>query len=180
MPGNEIKAGKVLIAQKFWDNELYHRSVILILEHDENGTTGLILNKAKYMADIIPLFVPYKEEFLKEKLGEHKSGFMTNVRNFAKTIKISDEILYKERTFHLQKIISEENKNVSSVQLFMGLAVWGEGQLALELDAKNWWLDDFKVSELLEVDNKNLWEYKLLKSGCLYGLFGDVPDPSLN
>ena len=50
-PGiHAIKPGSVLIAQKIFGNELLDRSVILILEHDETGSTGVILNKSNFFS----------------------------------------------------------------------------------------------------------------------------------
>ena len=50
-----LKPGNVLVSQCFLDNELLDRSVILILEHDETGSTGVILNKSDYLSRSLSL-----------------------------------------------------------------------------------------------------------------------------
>src|SRR4051812_14562421 len=40
-----VDVGSVIIAQPFWKDERYSRSVIIILNHDSSGSTGIILNK---------------------------------------------------------------------------------------------------------------------------------------
>ncbi|MGZ3883477.1 MAG: YqgE/AlgH family protein [Bacteroidia bacterium] len=180
MPDQIIQAGKVVIAQNFWDNELYHRSVILILEHNERGTTGIILNKAKYVADTIPLFASSKYERQKETAEDYRPGFMNQIRSLAKTIRISDEVFYHAHSLQLQKIISEERSGTPGIRAFLGFTVWEPGQLEQEIKEKKWWLGDFKSGELQQIESKKLWEYKLLSSGHLYGLFGSIPDPGLN
>src|SRR4051812_29133797 len=41
----KAETGSLLIAQPFWIEEIYQRVVILVLEHNSSGTTGIILNK---------------------------------------------------------------------------------------------------------------------------------------
>jgi putative transcriptional regulator len=180
MAKHEIKPGKVLIAQKFWENELLHRSVILILEHDETGSTGIILNKAKFIAQTVPFYNASEALLYGGTFDSHRLGFIHQIKNLARTIKISDDIYYSENCLQLQKKISEGELNTRQVKAFMGFTVWNEGQLEKEMIEKKWWIDNFKMSELQEVESDKLWEYKLMKKGNLYGLFGSMNDPGLN
>lgn len=179
MSTQALANGKVVIARNFWDNELYHRSVILILEHDDEGTVGIILNKASCIVDTIPLFSKCKKEFLDGNPAREKNKFIGQIRELAKTIRISEELHYTEHALRLQKVISEERED-EGMRIFLGFVVWKAGRLEQELKEGKWWLDDFKPSELSKVQDKNLWEYKLLTSGHMYGLFGSIPDPGLN
>lgn len=40
-----VDVGSLLIAQPFWQDERYKRSVIYVINHDHAGTTGIIINK---------------------------------------------------------------------------------------------------------------------------------------
>ena len=42
----KVNVGSVVIAQPFWKEDMYKRSVILITDHDAYRTRGIILNKA--------------------------------------------------------------------------------------------------------------------------------------
>src|SRR4051812_45361366 len=51
-----IEPGHILISQGFWNDAIYNRSVILVLDNDEFGTTGIILNKVSNatMQEVFP------------------------------------------------------------------------------------------------------------------------------
>jgi putative transcriptional regulator len=54
----EVKAGNVLISEPFLNDNNFSRSVVLITEHNEKGSFGLILNKPlhKKLSEIISGF----------------------------------------------------------------------------------------------------------------------------
>jgi putative transcriptional regulator len=166
-----LKPGNVLIAQEFWGDELLHRSVVLLLEHDETGSTGIILNKSS-------ISLGETNSAQKENLlyggtyDSHRVGFILQKEDHSnRTIRISDEIYYCDKT------PCSQNKYTKA---FAGLTVWKAGELEKEIEERKWWIDTFKINELYEAVNMDLWEYKLLMSGNLYGLFYDLPDPGIN
>ena len=40
----EPQKGRLLITEPFMDNDYFHRSVILLCEHNEDGSFGFVLN----------------------------------------------------------------------------------------------------------------------------------------
>src|SRR5206468_3530109 len=53
----EVEVGSLLIAKPFWQDIKYNRSVIILLNHDNVGSTGIILNKQTTLLvnDALPL-----------------------------------------------------------------------------------------------------------------------------
>lgn len=51
-----IRAGKVLVAKPSWQEETYIRSVIMLINHGEDGTTGVMVNKCSNLSvyDALP------------------------------------------------------------------------------------------------------------------------------
>src|SRR6185436_17089752 len=47
---SKIEAGFILIAKPFWDEEIYKRVVALVIEHNSNGTTGVLLNRVSTLS----------------------------------------------------------------------------------------------------------------------------------
>jgi putative transcriptional regulator len=176
----DLKPGRVIIARQFFNNELLRRSVILILEHDETGTTGVILNKAKFISQTVPLFGKINELLYGGNYDSHRIGFIHKIKDLAKTIRISDELYYNHNCLQLQRVISEGEKDAKQVKAFMGFTVWAEGLLEKEIRQNKWWVDDFNISELDELKGKDLWEEKLIKAGNMYAMFCSMSDPGLN
>src|SRR5690349_11885038 len=52
----DADVGSILIAQPFWQDDKYRRSVVLVLNHDNVGTSGLILNKPTtlFVSEVLP------------------------------------------------------------------------------------------------------------------------------
>jgi putative transcriptional regulator len=176
---DQIKSGSVLIAQKLWDNELFSRAVILILEHDATGTTGIILNKSNLLSQSLSILMNTDLQY-GGAYDTHRVGFIHQIKDLSKAIKISDDVYYSENFNELETIISDDIFNVAKIKAFIGFTVWKAGELEQEITDKKWWITDFKLDELYQVNGNELWGYKLLKSGNIYGLFYDMPDPSLN
>ena len=175
----QIKAGNVLIAQGFLGNELFHRSVVLVLEHNETGSMGIILNKSSAIIRTLPATKNNDDVIYDVRYDSCRINFFHQVRKLLNTMGLSGEIHYHDNCIQLQ-IISSEKSSKKKVKIFMDFTVWASGQLQEEILEKRWWIDDFKLEELYDTGGKDLWEYKLLKLRNLYGLFFKMPDPNLN
>lgn len=166
---DQIKPGRVLIARNPMKDELLNKSVILILEHDETGSTGIILNKKSISFDP----APESEEIIYYggSYDTHRVGVILSENNSPqKAIKISDEIYYSENHFLLKEKNFSQALNTANLKAFIGFTVWKSGQLEQELENNDWWVDDFKTSELF-IKDMDLWEYKLQHSDNMFALF---------
>src|ERR1700704_5595925 len=52
----EVRAGNILLAKPFWQEEIYKRSAILLIDLRPEGSTGIILNKMSNLSvhDALP------------------------------------------------------------------------------------------------------------------------------
>ena len=173
----QLKPGNVLVAQEFWTSELFNRSVILILKHDEDGSAGIILNKSDVIADNIKTYS--KNMKMGDAFDISNSGILCKLKNISR----NDENLtgyYQEDEFSELRNIIDGNKDVNDARNYVVLTAWEPGQLEQQIVEGKWWIHEFNIQELYEVDPAELWRYKLLKSKNLYGLFSELPDPLLN
>jgi putative transcriptional regulator len=174
-----IKTGSVLIAQKVWNDELFNRSVILILEHNENGSRGVILNKFNLISETMSLITNKKLQY-GGSYDTDRVGFLHSIKNLPKAIKLSEGVYFSESYLEIEEAVSIDPSNLSKIRAFIGFTIWEKGELEKEITEKKWWINDFKLEDLYQVDGEELWGYKLLRAGNIYGLFYDVPDPCLN
>lgn len=65
--------GKVLISEPFLYDEMFGRSIILLVDHTLDGTMGLVLNKSLplYLNDVL-------KDFKDTKTRSHTDGFQRN------------------------------------------------------------------------------------------------------
>lgn len=177
-----VKPGNVIISQAFWDDEDFNRSVILILQHNDRGTVGLILNRQSNVKviDVLPDLDFNFDLFYGGSRGINKIGYLHDIEGLSHSIKISDGIYWGGNIYQLKHMITNEEIDPEHVKFFAGLVEWTPGELAEEIKNKQWWMDEFSIDELLYIENNALWAYKLINRENLYGLLFEVPDPCLN
>jgi putative transcriptional regulator len=177
-----VEVGSVLLAQPFWQEQDYKRSVILILDHDKWGSTGIILNKLSNLnvQDILSDSNLYHPVYYG---GPHKTDMITYVHNYntlPETKKIGNGLYFGGEPESLISMIQQGKLNGGVIRFCAGHVEWGPGELESETSEGQWWVSDIKADELFNMPYERLWSYKLLSSGHLYGVLDECPDPNLN
>lgn len=187
IPFTNIKPsqGKLLVAEPFLDDPYFSRSVILLTEHNENGTVGFILNK--------PIEIK-----LKDAVGElppidsniHLGGPVARetlhfLHTEGKLIDGSVEIikgLYWGGNFEtLKKLIAEDKIKAEAIKFFVGYSGWEPNQLANELELHSWIVFQGKVKDIMKRNPATLWKDILKEKGKEFAVIADFPiNPSLN
>ncbi len=177
-----VEEGSILVAQPFWPDETFKRSVILILEHNEQRTTGLILNKqsAFCMMDVHPeLGVGLPLYFG----GPHYSNqiyYVHQERHFPDAIDLGNELFLNGNFNNLVEIIRNRKIKFSKIRFFAGLVQWGPGDLENELAHNKWWTSWITAQEFFTTVSEDLWSYELISNGHVYGLMSEFPDPRMS
>jgi putative transcriptional regulator len=178
----EIKMGDVIIAQSFWDDEDLQRSVIIILQHDDKGSAGIIINRQSNLKikDVIPDLNVNLDLFYGGPNGINKIGFLHSIDSLSQSFQVCEGLYWGGNIYQLQHLFHHEKLDPEQVRFYAGLIEWQPGQLNEEIAENKWWVSDITFQELLITDINELWQSKLIKEGNLYGLLHDIPDPSLN
>lgn len=177
-----IKPGVILIAQRFGAKEEFQRAVILILEHDESGTTGVILNKLSNLAvqQALPDIGFSDKLYYGGSMNIDRVGFIHHNYKIKGFVRITDSIFWGGHYSHLRTLTQNGEIQPGDIKFFAGLVEWKPGQLHAEINDKHWWIDSITLSELLEKDSSSLWSFKLMTQENLYGLLYEIPEPVLN
>src|SRR4051812_10355363 len=116
-----LKAGSVLISRKKNSEELLNRSVILILEHDETGTTGIILNKPGISPESTCENEPL---YYGGTYDTHRVGVLLDSdHGTTRAVKICEGIYYSERCVILSSKDFRKALNDSCLKAFIGFTV---------------------------------------------------------
>jgi len=138
--------GSLLVAQPQWfrySQQYFFQAVILLVQHDENGSLGVILNrptgyKMSEVSDIDPAFGDNKL-YLGGDVGSE-----TLIIHPYEDVKGSVEIVpgvYSgglEQALHLVRTAPDKYK-AEDWKFFTGYAGWGPGQLNAECTENVWW-----------------------------------------
>jgi putative transcriptional regulator len=178
----EIRVGSVMISKPFWQDDTYKRSVILILEHDHNGSAGLIINKPSTLSihDALPdLNILYPLYF--GGPSEIKTvSYIHDNPDVPDAIHIGNNIYWGGDFDQVVNMITSHELDVRLIKFCAGFVHWTPGQLESEIQEEKWWVDEISTQELFTTPPDDLWAYKLISTGHIYGLLNNIPDPALN
>ena len=183
---DKIKKGVLLVAEpSLLGDSSFNRSVILVADHNEDGSVGFILNKPlEYtVSDLVPDLEAYFTIFNGGPVEQDNLYFIHNIPDLiTDSIEISDGIFWGGN-FELTKSLINENRITSkNIRFFLGYTGWSGNQLESELEEKSWIvLKNIHNKEILEKATDDFWKEKIITLGGEYLIWSNAPEnPILN
>jgi putative transcriptional regulator len=178
--------GSILLSEPFLQDEYFTRSVVLLCEHNQSGSFGLVLNN--YIeVNLSDINVSLKETKTKISLGGpvNKNNLFfihTLGARIKSSYPIYDNLYIGGSHQQVFDFIEQDVSLLSEVRFFLGYAGWEEGQLEMELYEKSWKvLEQIPAQQVMDTQQNELWN-KLMKTlGNKYKVMAQFPlDPRLN
>jgi putative transcriptional regulator len=176
--GQLLIAGPALLDRNFW------RTVVLVVEHTEEGALGLVLNRPSDTS--IAEAVPQLEELLEPDDLLFLGGPVqpSSVIVLAQFEDPGDAALLAFDDVGVLGTASAPEELVTGVstgRAFVGHAGWGPGQLDSELERGDWILEPARRQDAFSAEPEELWAEVLTRKGGSYALIARMPaDPSTN
>lgn len=162
----------------------FHRSVVLVLEHNDDGALGVVLNRPRLVSggDAVPQWA----DRLAFPSRLHSGGPVSEgsviglALGPAGGIDGLSPLLGQLGVVDLHRS-PEELPDVEPVRLFAGYSGWSAGQLEAELLAGGWIVVDALPEDALTPSPEELWQAVLGRQPGLLGHLAGYPDdPRLN
>lgn len=178
--------GKILISEPFLCDHMFGRSVILLVDHAQDGTMGLILNKP------LPLFLNdlLSEIDCRENIPIYKGGpistdtlfYLYTLENIADSFPVANGIYLNGDFAAIRQFMAEGNSIKGKIRFFLGYSGWEPGQLKQEIEENTWLVDNADFSSLMdEKSEKNTWKNALSNLGGKYEMWSRFPQiPTFN
>jgi putative transcriptional regulator len=176
--GQLLIAGPSLVDPNFW------RTVVLIVEHSDDGALGLVLNRKSEtsVGEAVPQLVELVE--LDQQLYIGGPVQPSSVIVLAEFEDPSDAALLSfDDVGVLGTAVSLEQPvaGVRRGRAFVGHSGWGPGQLDAELERGDWFLEPARREDAFCKGAGELWSRVLTRKGGSYALVARMPpDPSVN
>jgi len=176
--------GKILISTPDISGDIFSRSVVLIIEHNESGAFGLILNKRNnQMSNKFNNFFDFKIEVYDGGPVENDKVFF--IVKGKKVTEIYSEITHDfYLTEDIENIISavlNKELSIDDVKIFSGYSGWAADQLDQEIQRKMWTVVDVYNLDYTLPNDQTLWKSIMQNLGGEYLLWANSPeDISLN
>jgi putative transcriptional regulator len=158
--------------------DYFRRTVILVLEHTEEGAMGVVLNRTSEtrVADAVPALseLPGGDELV--RLGGPVSPqSVVALGDFERPEEAGTQVIGTLGTLDPDA----DNESLRRLRVYAGYAGWAAGQLDGELDAEAWIVTEAVVDDPFA--DGDLWAEALARKGGKYRLLATMPaDPSLN
>ncbi|TMU56244.1 YqgE/AlgH family protein [Flagellimonas algicola] len=178
--------GRLLVAEPALTGDVsFNRSVVLLAEHNQEGSVGFILNKPLdyNICDLISeITIPFKV-FNGGPVEQDNLYFIHKVPHLIDdSIEISDGIFWGGNFEKTVELINSKTIGEQDIRFFLGYSGWGSHQLDHELDSKSWVVVQNEYeSNILEKSSNAFWKEKMVELGGDYLLWSNSPEnPSLN
>jgi len=180
------KKGKLLIAEPALTGDVsFNRSVVLLAEHNEEGSVGFILNKPLDfdISDLVEEIHVSFQVFNGGPVEQDNLYFIHKVPHLINgSIEISDGIYWGgdfERTIDL---INSKEITEQDIRFFLGYSGWASLQLDQELSSRSWIVTSNEYeSDIIKKSTVAFWKEKMIELGGDYLLWSNAPEnPALN
>ena len=172
--------GQVLLDGGKLRGSFFHRTVVLICQHDPQGAFGLVLNRAsgKHVGEMIVADMPDNLKTEPLYLGGpvqpsalsylHTDHFLLNA-NVISNINLGhslDDLVEIGQSF----------SSTQQVRVFAGYAGWSPGQLDEEIKRDAWLAHPASVDLIFHAKPDELWQMILRQKGWKYRLLSQTPE----
>ncbi len=182
---NDIKTGKVIIAEPFMLDPHFKRSVVLLTEHRNDGSVGFILNKMLDMRlnDVIAEFPEFNAPlFYGGPVQTDSIHYIHNVGELLEgSARISSGVYWGGDWEQLKFLIESKLVEPKHIRFFIGYSGWTDGQLMEEFDGGSWIVGDMHANYIFNAQPHTLWRTVLQHKGSSYAIIADMnEDNNLN
>lgn len=178
--------GKLLIAEPMLGDPNFDRTVVLMVEHNDDGALGVVLNRptelevGTVLADwaelaatptVVYLGGPVEQNGVLALARRRSDGALPGWSPVIGDVGTID--------LHLQPV--EVAADVEAVRFFAGYSGWGPGQLESELDEGAWLVVDARADDVFASDPDVMWRSVLRRQRGKVSMLAHFPaHPSMN
>lgn len=179
-------SGRLLVAAPSLEDPNFSRSVVLVLDHDEDGALGIVLNRRSEVpvSQTLEAWAPLTVE-PQVIFGGGPVEPTAVVALGRSTIDVAPDgstpIVGPIRLVNLEEDPREVAGGVDDLRIFAGYAGWGPGQLEAEIATGSWFVVDSEADDVFSADPQSLWRDTLRRQpGRLRLMSTYPPDPGMN
>lgn len=187
-PGGAL-TGRLLVASTRLGDPNFDRTVVLVLDHGEDGALGVVLNRPTPVpveeilepwgpqADMAPPGVVFRG-------GPVARDAVIGLARPAAAVSVSDAwhvVVESVGTVDLSVDPDDQPVGLGGARLFSGYSGWAPDQLETELAEGAWFVLDAVTADVFCTDADQLWHDVMRRQGGALALLATYPShPSLN
>lgn len=178
-------SGRILISEPFLQDFYFRRSVVLLAEHNQEGSFGLILNKPveSRLSDVMDEFPGFNPPlYLGGPVQTDALFFIHRLGDkIEDSLPITENIRWGGNIEQVKEMIHRNEISEYDIRFFVGYSGWSPNQLEREMDQKAWLVSNKNIEKLLNTEPEDMWVNALEKMGSVYRQWANFPaDPTWN
>ena len=158
-----------LVATKKMTDQRFKNTVIIMLENDEKGARGLVINKPLASIPLGSLIYKSRNSTIKQKelYNVKIPVYWGGPVNENKILILHSREYKNETTINFKNISISSNYNIlfeiadnkgpKKNLVILGFSSWSEGQLEGEMEREHWTLSEVNTDLIFEMDNSKKW-----------------------
>ncbi len=178
------KQGIILISEPSLKDFYFRQSVVLLADHNEDGTFGVIVNKPieVRLEEVITGFSGFEHQvYLGGPVMTDSIFFIHTLPIIESSFKIMDGLFWGGNIDEIRNLMEAGLLSEDNIRFFLGYSGWDPNQLDREISEKSWVLSHASVKEVINENPEALWTNYLRNMGNDYSIWANFPsDPTLN
>jgi putative transcriptional regulator len=177
--------GTILISEPLLSDNYFKRAVVLLADHNEDGSFGIILNKPidNKFNEIVSDFPVFNGQlFLGGPVSSSSLFFIHSLGDLIEnSIKIMDGMYWGGDIDSVRELLLLKQIDHNQIRFCIGYSGWASKQLDEELKKNSWLVSKLTSEVIMNTDPDLLWELALKNLGQEYSYWSNFPiDPGLN
>lgn len=183
---DKLKKGQLLIAEPSIIGDLsFNRSVILLADHNSDGSVGFIINKPlKYtINDLVPEIEASFKIYNGGPVEQDNLYFIHNIPELIPdSIEISHGIYWGGDFESTRDLINTGKIGKNNIRFFLGYTGWEANQLENEMSTNSWIVSkNVYENKIIGKSTTHFWKEKIMELGGDYLIWSNAPEnPLLN
>lgn len=184
---NQLKPekGRLLISEPFLPDPNFERTVVLLCEHNEEGSFGFVINKPSVLKvnEVMEDMQKLEEiVFVGGPVQQDTLHFLHRYETLENAALIREGIFWGGDFENLLTKLDTAQLKASDIRFYLGYSGWGPGQLERELNEDSWIVCDYVTDELLfDTQPEDIWKKSLDNMGGRFSVYSNYPvDPRMN
>ncbi len=184
-PDYKPKKGSFLLSEPFLTDQNFRRAVVLLTEHNDDGSIGFVLNQPTKIRlnDVLEDFPQIDcHLYIGGPVQQETLHFIHTVEDLkSESIPIAGGIYWGGDFDRLKALVRENKVHGGQVRFFLGYSGWAPKQLEEEMNLKSWILSPPSKKFAFTPDPDQLWKDILQSMGKKHKLISNYPEnPALN
>ena len=181
----DLQKGRLLLSEPYLADPNFERTVILLTEHNEEGSVGFILNKPSesHVSEVMDDLKGLEAQiYIGGPVQQDTLHFIHRHGDLEDAIELENGIYWGGNFEQLLTLIDDQRLSLTEIKFFLGYSGWSPDQLQEELKLNSWIVSDRVSQEVIfETLPDQMWKRALQELGGRFSVYSNYPaDPRMN